>query len=63
MAANTHMPWMSSPNICTAQAEEARHRGLGEAQHRGSGIWSTRLSVEAGVKEHTDVCSTATPTA
>lgn len=55
MAANTQMPPLSSPNTCTAQAEEA--------QHRGSGIWKTRLSVEVGMKEDTDVCSTAILTA
>lgn len=55
MAANTQMPPLSSPNTCTAQAEEA--------QHRGSGIWKTRLSAEVGTKEDTDVCSTAILTA
>lgn len=40
MAANTQMPQLSSTNICTAQAKEAQHTGLG--------ILKTRLSVEAG---------------
>lgn len=40
MAANTQMPQLSSTNICTVQAKEAQHTGLG--------IWKTRLSMEAG---------------
>lgn len=40
MAANTQMPQLSSTNICTAQAKEAQHTGLG--------ILKMRLFMEAG---------------